>query len=673
VSPADLAPTSREVMLGVAAFAVAVLFGAPGLTWHDGGELALAAATAGVAHAPGEPAWLTLAAVAARLPIGELPFRLTIFSAATVGACAALLAGVVRRESTAAAGLMAGALFGASSGLQLQGVRPELYAFAAVLGLLAVAAAQLGGRRGLALAVLPCCVAGAVHPAMLVAAVPGLAVLATRSGARAWGVAVVAAAALLVPGLGQLAWLPLRSLADPALDVGSPRTLERVLFMASAQGYARSFELIDGQLMRNLIDHGRMAIQELGPVSCLLAAAAAVLHRDRRATLAGLFFVGFGILPSALQSAFQWHNPDLRGYLLGPLAVLCAGAGVGAVRALQLLAARAPGATRPVAVALALATVGLAFTGTAERARLKDLESPRRLGTALLDAAPPGALLLPQGDTWVYPALYQRWWEGRRPDTQVVMLHGLGLAELDFHGARHGIDAAAVRAALAPHLPLPAGVQPEWILRALPSATDRPILVTDGFLPPEMLARRQPVGPWLRLDGPGAPQAEERYWAETLQPLSTGPGWAADRVARVALSRRFGARGGLHLARGDGPTAARLFERGGLLVGDPSSMIQLMRFRHEQGQDTPGSGGLPSGPWAASFDRWDDAGGRALLVARPNCLDCGPLAAAAATMQGDFATAAADLRPVFGVRPTHPTALIVAERLYTLGFEAGAP
>ena len=67
-----------------------VALGAAGTTWYDGAELALAAATLGVAHPPGEPGYLVLASLAALVPVGDVSFRLTLLSAGTMAASWAL-------------------------------------------------------------------------------------------------------------------------------------------------------------------------------------------------------------------------------------------------------------------------------------------------------------------------------------------------------------------------------------------------------------------------------------------------------------------------------------------------------------------------------------------------------------------------------------------------------
>lgn len=74
-----------------------VTHAAQGLTFHDSGEFGLAAASAGVPHAPGAPAWTSLAALFARLVAGADPVRATnILSGLLAALSLGLLAMLVR-------------------------------------------------------------------------------------------------------------------------------------------------------------------------------------------------------------------------------------------------------------------------------------------------------------------------------------------------------------------------------------------------------------------------------------------------------------------------------------------------------------------------------------------------------------------------------------------------
>ena len=639
----------QRLFFSVAAvvFLLDVVLAAPGLTWLDGGELVATVGPMGVSHPPGQPAYMVLAKLASLLPVGELAFRLSLLSAACSAASAGLLAVIVARGAARLArlpgdvplaGLVAGLLLGVSPALSMQAVRPELYALALCLGLLAVAAIQSGGRRGLALAVIPLAVAGAVHHAMLVAAIPGLALLALRRGRGSLRAALVTTVLLLPFGLGQFAWLPLRSATLPPFDFGSPRTFDRVLHAVTGAGYARSFRVDAAVVIRNLSEHVGLAADDLGWLALAAAVlAAALLVRAKRLRVLGaaVALIGIGVLPTVLQGVFAAGNPDAHGYLLGPIAVLCAGAGL-ATWALTDAASRRTAHAPWLGIALLLGLLGAPLTATVLEVDRSGLRAPRILGAAVLDQSPPGAVVLLGGDSWLFPALAGRYHERRRPDLHVVGLHMLGPLMLS--------DARA-RGVPLPDVALPGGVPPgllaEYTLTGvLQAELTAPLMVNDFFLTPDVLALRRPAGLLHQLAGPLDPEPPtESDVLRDLDAVLHGPGWLRDVAGQEVLARRHMARGGYHLQRGDREAAMSLYVRGSAITSDPWAMVHLARFRLETGVDRPG-------PWPV--DEQVGAATEMMLV-------------------GDSSGAVAVVDGVLAGQPTHPGALLLSERLYSLG------
>ncbi len=638
----------------VVVFGACMALAAPGLTWLDGGELSLAAGVMGVAHPPGEPAYLVLAKLAALIPIGDLPFRLTLLSAATVAAASAVLAAIVADAAgrmtripgavVPVAGLAAGLAFGLTPAAMLQGVRPELYGLAILLGLLAARALQAGGRSGVALAVIPLAVAGAVHHAMLVAAIPGLVVLASGRGRGSFITAIGIAALFLLPALSMFAWLPLRSITDPALDFGSPRSWDRIVHHVTAAGYARSFRIDGAQLATNALAHLRLFLADFGLAAialALLGGRAAWQRGRKRDVFAALLLVGVGVLPTVLQGLFRADNPDARGYLLGCYAVLAAGVGLGAAALLDRVRGRSSTLAPWFGVALlAVAAVppGLASMRTADHS---GRTLPARLGAAVLDEAAPGTLVLLGGDSWAFPALYLRYWEGRRVDVHVHPLHMLEPSVLPSLHARGFPVPEALTAPQQAHVASRGKLRPEAMVELLVGTV--PIAVNEVWLPPALLARRAPGGVLhsFAADGPFA--AEDRLWEETVLPASIEPGFAADAVGQGVLSRRYGARGAYWRHMGQSEAAGTMWARGSSLDGDGYAMIHLMRYRHEQGLE-------PDGYPAVQTARAHDA--------------------AEQLLQGNPQAATALVRSVLAYQPTHHEANLLSERLYSLGYHA---
>ena len=643
-------------------FLYCLMLAAPGLTWLDGGELSLAAGTMGVAHPPGEPAYLVLARLAALIPVGDLPFRLTLLSATTVAVAAGLLAAIVNDAAgrlsglpgsgLPLAGLIAGLSFGLTPAVVLQGVRPELYGLTIALGLASVRALQLGGRKGVALAVLPLCVAGAVHHAMLVAALPGLVLLASGRGRGSLRAGIGCAVLLVVPALLQFAWLPLRSLTDPALDFGSPRSWDRILHHVTAAGYGRSFHPTEGQITANLLTHLRMFRADLGLLALLLGlyALPGAWRRWRRYVIAALLIIAVGVLPTVLQGLFREDNPDVRGYLLAPVAVLCAGAGIGAAALLARVRGATPGMAPWTGIAL---VVALAIPPGLASSRAADHSSrflPARLGAALLDGAAPGALVLTGGDSWAFPPLYLRYWEGRRPDVHLVPLHMLEPISLPGLAARGAPLPARLTDEELDHLAsVPRGLVAEHLLALLAQGgrLGSTVQVNEVFLPLFLLDSRQPEGLLYRLGEPGADAggAEERLWTGTMEPALQAPSYLDDPIGHGVIARRYAARGGFHRSRGELEAAGLAWRRGGWMEPDDSAMIQLMRWRFDQGMEA------------------DPHGRRVEALFRR---------AAEATMEGRLADAERDVRTILARHPIHPEAMLLAERLHSLGVQATA-
>jgi hypothetical protein len=576
----------------------------------------------------------------------------------------------------------------------LQGVRPELYALVLVLGLLSVACLVSGGRRGVAMAVLPLAVAGAVHHVMLVAALPGLAVAAWSRGRRAFLSGLGVGALLLIPALGQFAWLPLRSATDPALDFGVPRTLSRVVWSVTGAGYARSFQGLDGAgVLENLVGHGRLLLYGfgvLGLASVVLGMFWAASRPTRRELLGpGVLLIALGVAPTALQGVFVVSNPDAAGYLLGPVAVLAASAGLGIGvlmdRGTQWF--RTPSVATLAGAALALSMVVGPGVGSVVDAGLAGRSGPGRLADAVLDGAPPGALLVLAGDAWTFPVLWARYGEGRRPDVDVLGLHMLDVASLE----------AASRRGLSVPNPLPRAVEgaasaipsgecclPELLLSAIAAAPGAPrVFVNEVFLPAPMEAARRPAG-WLyeldftrpawgsaALDAHDADRAEDRVWSRTARPLTDGP--VSDPMLASVLARRFAARGGFLRSRGLAADALKVLDRGSRSTPDPWAMVHLHRHRMESGDapvwPVPGAGGVPV-EFIGAAERLELRPLDAALAAGTFSGSEADLRALRGTIRlvhGDSRGAREDIGAVLESHPDHPRALPAAERLLTLG------
>ncbi len=307
-------------------FALAVFGLAPSVYWLDAGNLAASAWGMGVAHPPGEPAWLPLARLAQLVPVGDIAFRVNLLSACSIAGCAAPLLWACSDEEggprPAVVLLVLAVLLG--FGARLQAVRAEVYGPTALILTTALAAAlRLQGlRASAALGVLLGLGAG-VHPLLCVAAAPalllarglrgpvGLRDLGWFLGAGAWSFAAYA-------------WLPLRALADPSRAWGLPSSPGRFLDVLLARNFSRNFGADGGEgPLGNLLVVVELWQRAGVPLLVLLGLLACVRwrgsepSRGSRALAAVLALWIVGNLATVLpQNKVFATNPDLFGYLL---------------------------------------------------------------------------------------------------------------------------------------------------------------------------------------------------------------------------------------------------------------------------------------------------------------------------------------------------------------------
>jgi len=224
----------RDVVLacvcGAVALAAYLRTLAPGLTSDQDSPLFQFIGRAlGVAHNPGYPLFTLLTWPIAQLPIGELAWRINVFSAA-MGAIAVGLVYLAARQLAARPIVASGAALGFAAGATFwsQAVIAEVYTLHAALvaGLLAAAFAWSRSRRpGPFHAALGCLAAGLGHHTTILAFAPGLALLAVIVDRRfAFRLRTLATSAAIV-ALGVLSYaLILVRSRDPEAYVESRAT-----------------------------------------------------------------------------------------------------------------------------------------------------------------------------------------------------------------------------------------------------------------------------------------------------------------------------------------------------------------------------------------------------------------------------------------------------------------
>jgi hypothetical protein len=417
---------------------------APAPTWLDSGEFLAAGYVLGAAHPPGHPVHVTLVKLLSMVPLGPLAFRGALASAVPAAvACFLLyrlLLALSRRLDDGAPAwlrapfaLLGALLFGSTPALWSQATRIEVYALqvAIVLGgllpLVCFGLERRGTRdaRWLAAAGLAFGLSLANHHFLSLLLLPGVIVLLTEDALGRWQRTLTLLWRGVIPavavGLLAYAHLPLRAARAPgAVSLGASPDASTFLWVVSARAFQRAVaEPPTTSVVERIGDSAFLLASQLGPVLAIAA-------------LGGLYFLvrqrwGLGlVLVLALLGTWlarSWmgldiHNPDVLGYLMVAVLVLC----VGAARIGPLIVTVLPsrftvriGAATVVALGLVIAMTRTVAGSWNEvdlsRARGAELVAATQLGDL-----PPRSVLI----TELFSSAFNIWpaqvVEGMRPD-----------------------------------------------------------------------------------------------------------------------------------------------------------------------------------------------------------------------------------------------------------------
>lgn len=407
---------------------------APGVTWAneaaDSGDLIAAAATLGVAHPSGYPAYLLLARLFMLLPIGDLAFRAGLLSvAAGLGAALGVYAAVRAlaavpgwRGEVASAG--AALICGLAPMLWSQAVVAEVYALNAmfVALLLWFIAEPARTRRALAARGLVAGLALGNHlTSGLVVAAWLVAALARAPGGLAPRGARTARAALALAGLaaGLLVYLyvPLRAAARPPISWGDPRDLAGFWWLVSGALYRPlAFGVPAAELPAHLLASlGRLA-GDLGAPGVALALLGLVAAPPPARPLA---WAGLALAAGYVLFASGYDTGDAYLYMIPASLIGAVLAGLGIAAALG----RLPGGPPAGLAASAALAAALAWGAAATYPRVDASADRRAVDFAghVLGVAPRGAIVAAESDFDAFPLWYEHYALGRRPDLFVLV------------------------------------------------------------------------------------------------------------------------------------------------------------------------------------------------------------------------------------------------------------
>ena len=428
---------------GIAAFGLPFLLYiwtlAPTIYNLDSAELTTAAATGGITRATGYPLYLLLGRAWSLLPIGDVGYRLNLFSAFNGALTIALADRILRRLDVGA-----WAAFGA---LGLLACAPYFWAMSLIAEVYTLQTALMAGlillllrwadqpaTRRLALAAL----LGGLslgHHAMTVLLIPGCVWFALAVAPRR---ALAPGALLAVVGAGILGFcvyldLPLRYLGRPAFNyaglydangVFQPvdlRTIDGLRWLITGQSFSGLMLAYHGPaLWQEVRQYALDLWQAFFAIGVAPALLGLVVLTRRSWRLGGMLLLMF-----ILNAAFyiDYRAVDKQTMFLPTYLIWALWLGIGYQWLIDWLGRASAEASARHSVVVVQGVLAICvLLALAWNWRLVDLSkdwSTRTRGEAMLRAAKPGALIL--GFWGTAPALeYLQLVEGQRPDVQII-------------------------------------------------------------------------------------------------------------------------------------------------------------------------------------------------------------------------------------------------------------
>lgn len=452
VSQARRDPTARLVAFALASGVPLACYLATASAhgyWLDGGEFIAASIDLGIAHPPGHPLAALVGRAVALVPLGPLSFRIALASALCTALAAAFLFsaiettirsfGIERALVTTPIALGSTWLVAGSYGWWFQAVRPEVYGLQALLTCVVLervvaleAAWPTSDVRRLYSAALALGFALANHHLTAFLLLPAIApTLARVYGARGRRPGAFFAAGTAL-GLATYVYLPIRAATDPSINLGSPTTVERVIWVVSAKVFQKDTGFAVQPMSERFADLAVLLVDNLHAVPLLLAAAG--LYAVLRMPGTRRIGVMWTVLAVVNLAARAWlgpvrANPDVLGYVMPGFAAIGALAASFVAAALAALGGAEGVRARRTAVVIALgaAVMGAAqLHSSAHGASLAQFTATDSFDDARRRDLPPRAVVFAYAPQTIFRTWGAEAEEHLRPDVTFVAMPFIG-------------------------------------------------------------------------------------------------------------------------------------------------------------------------------------------------------------------------------------------------------
>jgi tetratricopeptide (TPR) repeat protein len=419
--------------VAIAAFIVYAATLCPTIYAGDSGELAVAAATLGIAHPPGYPLWTLLGRLAVLFLPGTPAHSLNLFSALCAAAAAGFLAKLLtmltaRVFSSAGAALA----FALARAVWSNSVVVEVYALNLLLTIAAITlavAARRGRRSFFALSAYVLGLGIANHPFALLAG-PIVLAAALVPDAMEWDVQrrarwILPMGVCLVLGISVYLYLPIRWSASPAMNWGGIRNLSEIWDHVTRSQYGGLGEASAKTSLGLRLRVFGLVLERSVPALFLVAGTVGLVHLLRRglrkrAALLAAFFLVAGPLTAAMiryEDTFLDRSVISVYFLPAVMAsFLFAGTGFAAIEDWLAPRLRSPALRTAAGVLLAIAPPAFLLAKNFAACDRRDSTMARVYAENAIGPLPPNSRFYAMGDNECFVTYYFHAVEKLRPD-----------------------------------------------------------------------------------------------------------------------------------------------------------------------------------------------------------------------------------------------------------------
>ena len=434
-----LGPPSRIrlraiALSGAVAFLTYFFTLSPTINFGDSPELISSAYTLGVSHPPGYPLYSLAAKIFAFLPFGDsIAWRVNLlsafFAAASVFIVALISYSAAQGESLAAV-IFAAFFLAFSPTLWSQAVQSEVYTLNLFLFLLLLCFVLIWWRTQDMRYLMACAFLwglGLANHHTLVAFFPlfliFLAAAAGMKRIKAKHLFLFFFFSLL--GLSVYVYLPVRSLADPAMDWGDPEDMRRFIEVVLRRQFPTGEGSLDfGKVLSHLAHYLDVLLREFGPIA-VLAGLWGMVRSFRLGLSPALFVVLLFIVHGIGTLLFLNPSADTVGdveiMMIPSFALFALWIGLGTGDLIGSAAGKKWGrVASPAVVVLLSACLALNFLDSLQKNDQRNNYFALDYGKNIFRSVKEGGVVFVESDTSLFPLWYLQYVEGWRPDAAVI-------------------------------------------------------------------------------------------------------------------------------------------------------------------------------------------------------------------------------------------------------------